>query len=99
MTTNFVDYHCHILPAIDDGSTDAQESLEMARILAAFGFATVHCSPHRIKGCYENEPARVAQVTQSLQRLLDDAAIALRLIPSTEHYLDEFLAEQIPGAL
>lgn len=99
MNKDFTDYHCHLLPALDDGSTDQQESIEMARILAAFGFATVHCTPHRIKGCYENDPARVSQATGSLQRLLDEAGIALRLIPSTEHFCDEFLLDQLPGAL
>jgi protein-tyrosine phosphatase len=99
MNKDFIDYHCHLLPALDDGATDAQESLEMARILADFGFAAVHCTPHLIKGCYENDPARVTQTTRSLQRLLDDAGIALRLSPGTEHYLDEFLLDLLPGAL
>jgi len=99
MTENFVDHHCHLLPGLDDGATDARESLEMARILVAFGFAAVHCTPHRIKGCYENEPERVEQATRSLQGLLDDAGIPLRLVAGTEHYLDEFLIDQIPGAL
>ena len=99
MNRTFTDYHCHLLPALDDGSTDLQESLEMARILAAFGFTTVHCTPHRITGCYENDPDRVTRATLFLQRLLDDAGIALRLVPGTEHYLDEFLLDQLPGAL
>lgn len=97
--TDFIDYHCHLLPALDDGSTDVRESVEMARILAAFGFATVHCTPHRIVRCWENEPDRVVKVTAFLQRLLYEEGIALRLIPSTEHYLDEFLLDQLPGAL
>ena len=99
MTKNFVDYHCHLLPALDDGSVDARESLLMARILADFGFSTVHCTPHRIKGCYENDPERVTRATASLQELLDQSGIPLRLIPGTEHYLDEFLIDQLEGAL
>jgi protein-tyrosine phosphatase len=99
MTRNFVDYHCHLLPALDDGAVDARESLRMARILAQFGFSAVHCTPHRIKGCYENDPERVARATGLLQDVLDQSGIALRLVPGTEHYLDEFLIDQLPGAL
>jgi protein-tyrosine phosphatase len=99
MKRNFIDHHCHLLPGLDDGATDPRESVEMARLLADFGFATVHCTPHRITGCYENDPARVTQATRSLQRLLDDEGVALRLIPGTEHYLDEFLIDLLPGAL
>lgn len=99
MGSNFTDYHCHLLPALDDGATDAGESIAMARALSAFGFTTVYCTPHRIRGCFENDPDRVRQATQSLQRLVDQAEIPLRLLPGTEHYLDEFLIDQLPGAL
>jgi protein-tyrosine phosphatase len=99
VTRNFTDYHCHLLPAVDDGSADVRESLEMARILAGFGFGVVHCTPHRIKGCYDNDRAKVVEATRSLQQLVDQAGIDLRLVPGTEHYLDEFLIEQVPEAL
>jgi protein-tyrosine phosphatase len=99
MKNAFIDYHCHLLPCVDDGSTDPQESLAMARILAGVGFAMVHCTPHRIKGCYENEPETVRQATRQLQRLIHEEGIDLSLLPGTEHYLDEFLIDQLPDAL
>lgn len=99
MTKNWIDYHCHLLPAIDDGSSDLDESLEMARILSRFGFSTVHCTPHFITGYYENEPQRVTRLTQTLQRLLQEAGIELKLVPGGEYYSDEFLPEMLPQAL
>ena len=96
---NFVDFHCHLLPSMDDGAIDGRDSLEMALALAEFGFATVHCTPHRIAGSFENPPERVRLATESMQRMLDGAGIALKLVPGTEHYLDEFLPEMVPGAL
>lgn len=71
----------------------------MARILARSGFDVVHCTPHRIKGCYENEPEKVRQATRLLQRLVHEEGIDLSLVAGTEHYLDEFLVDQLPGAL
>ena len=99
MNRAFVDYHSHLIPGIDDGAVDPGESLEMARILADFGFATVHCTPHLMQGRFDNPPERVRTATRSLQRLLDAAGVALRLVPGNEHYLDEYLPEMIPGAL
>ena len=32
-----IDLHCHILPGIDDGSKDIEETLEMARIAVSEG--------------------------------------------------------------
>lgn len=98
MKKEMTDYHCHLLPAIDDGASDLDESLKMARILSDFGFTTVHCTPHRIRGCYENDPPLVIRATRTMQGILDHAGIPLKLLAGGEHYLDEFLPELLPGA-
>jgi protein-tyrosine phosphatase len=98
MIYQFTDYHCHLLPAIDDGATDPEESVAMAKILSSFGYGRVYCTPHRIKGCFENDPARVREATASMQQLLDREGVPLRLFPGTEHYLDEFLIDQLDDA-
>ena len=41
-----IDIHCHILPAIDDGSADLQETLEMLRISAGDGVTHIVAMPH-----------------------------------------------------
>lgn len=87
----FTDYHSHILPALDDGARDVQESLRMAAILAAAGFRTIHCTPHRLVGAFEATPAQVADQVAALQRSVDAAGIPVRLLPGMEYYLDEFL--------
>ncbi|MBU5612346.1 tyrosine-protein phosphatase [Geomonas azotofigens] len=99
MGSDYTDYHCHLLPALDDGAVDLRESLDMARTLSSFGFATVHCTPHLIRGGYENEPARVVRAVDLMQRRLDDEGIPLRLVPGNEHYLDQHLPGMLPGAL
>lgn len=88
-----IDYHCHILPGIDDGAKYVAESLEMARILAAHGFREVCCTPHCIRGSYDTTPAQVRQAVASLQADLDREGIALRLRPGMEYYLDEYFLE------
>ena len=41
-----IDFHSHILPAIDDGSQSVEESLSMLRSLAAQGIDTVVATSH-----------------------------------------------------
>ena len=41
-----LDLHCHILPGVDDGATDLDEAVAMARALVAVGFRGVAASPH-----------------------------------------------------
>lgn len=42
----WIDFHSHILPGIDDGSRDVQESLEMLRLLSGQGVTTVAATSH-----------------------------------------------------
>ena len=41
-----VDFHSHILPALDDGSRDTEESLLLLRMLSDQGIRTVCATPH-----------------------------------------------------
>jgi len=83
-----IDCHCHLLPGIDDGPQTLDESLAMARTLAGKGFAEVHCTPHCIRGLYENSPSIVAERLAELQGVLVREGIRLRLKPGMEYYLD-----------
>ena len=41
-----VDLHCHILPRFDDGPSNEEAALELARTLVADGVETVTATPH-----------------------------------------------------
>jgi protein-tyrosine phosphatase len=84
-----IDWHCHILPGLDDGPENMDEALDMARLLADAGFVTVHCTPHCIHGRYDNTPSQVRRATDRLQRELLQAGIRLAVKPGMEYYLDE----------
>ena len=43
-----IDFHCHLLPGIDDGSKSVGESLEMLREMKCQGMAAVVATPHYI---------------------------------------------------
>ncbi|OEU63537.1 MAG: hypothetical protein BA870_05255 [Desulfuromonadales bacterium C00003094] len=85
-----IDWHCHILPAIDDGPETLTESLEMARLLVAVGFRRVHCTPHCMLGRFDNRPSQVQRATAALQRALRREGIPLLLSPGMEYSLDEY---------
>ncbi len=94
-----IDYHCHILPGFDDGASSLDESLEMAHLLFDAGFSEVCCTPHCMKGAYENTPERVREGVFELQRELDCTGIFLKLHPGMEYYLDEFFPEHLDDLL
>ncbi len=50
-----IDVHCHIIPGIDDGSSDFAESLSMGEAAAACGVTDVIVTPHcNIPGMFSN---------------------------------------------
>ncbi len=68
-----IDIHTHILPGIDDGSQDMEESLEMARMAAECGVGTMIATPHcNLGGSMDN------YYNSSWQRVFDRTAAAIR---------------------
>jgi protein-tyrosine phosphatase len=94
-----IDYHCHILPGLDDGANSPADSLNIARELAAVGFTTVYCTPHCMKGAFETRPDQVHDGVAALQADLDREGIALRLEPGMEYCLDEFFGDELERLL
>ena len=45
-----IDLHCHILPGVDDGPKNMDESLEMVRIFENAGYRRVLATPHQVPG-------------------------------------------------
>ena len=72
-----IDWHCHILPELDDGASSIEESLAMARLLAAAGYTHVCCTPHRLRGMYDTPPAAMREGVVRLQAKLDGEGVAL----------------------
>lgn len=50
----FVDIHSHILPGIDDGAKNIEESLKMISEMKKLGFSKIIGTPHTYPGLYNN---------------------------------------------
>lgn len=94
-----IDWHCHILPCLDDGATDMTQSLAMATALAQAGFTTVYCTPHRMRGRYQADNRQIRQSVLELQSRLEEAGIPLTLLPGCEYSLDEYFLPSLDDPL
>lgn len=90
-----IDWHSHILPGLDDGAETLDDSLAMGRLLAQVGFSQVHCTPHCLRGMYDNRPVDVRAACAELQSAFDRESIGLKLHPGMEYCLDEYFPEYI----
>ncbi|MBS3744561.1 MAG: hypothetical protein KGY48_09450 [Wenzhouxiangellaceae bacterium] len=74
------DLHCHMLPGIDDGSKDMEQSLAMARIAVADGISTTVVTPHHLNGVYSNPARQIRAGIEALNEALERAGIGLALL-------------------
>lgn len=94
-----LDYHCHILPGIDDGPESIEEAIEMAAALRKTGYDNVYCTPHLIKGSYEADNKDVKALVKELQKKALAKNINISFIPGREYYLDEYLFDYLQDPL
>ena len=94
-----IDYHCHLLPGLDDGPETIDDSVEMAAALQKAGYSMVYCTPHMMKSLYEADNQAVRASLVALQTRLNNENIDLQPLPGREYYLDEFLFEYLKNPL
>jgi protein-tyrosine phosphatase len=73
-----IDIHHHLLWDMDDGASNLETSVAMAKAAASDGISHIVCSPHA-NGMYAYEPRVIVDKIAELQRLLDRDAIAVKL--------------------
>jgi protein-tyrosine phosphatase len=89
----FVDLHCHLLWAVDDGCETPDETLAAARLLVDVGFSDAAPSPHAVPALPSGDPARVDARRAEAEALLLREGVPLALHRNAENRLDaEFLA-------
>ncbi len=77
-----IDLHSHILPELDDGARNLQESLEMARMAVDSGITAMVATPH----CALGRASEVLESWQLLSEALQESGIPLKLLPGMEIY-------------
>jgi tyrosine-protein phosphatase YwqE len=62
----FVDIHSHLVPGIDDGAKDLNDSLDLIRQMAAYGVRDIITTPHIMAGVYNNTPGIILEKGEKL---------------------------------
>lgn len=88
-----IDVHTHIIPNIDDGSKSVEETFNLINEARNAGFTDVILTPHFITNYYETPGAEVKFWTESLQKIIDEKNIKIKLHSGMENYISEELSE------
>lgn len=87
---NMIDIHNHILPGIDDGAKNIEESLSLIRYFKGIGVSRFICTPHIMGDYYPNTPATINSSFLSLQERLNQQPDlnGISLQAGAEHMID-----------
>lgn len=78
-----IDLHCHILPALDDGALDLDDSIAMARQAEDDGIAVVCATPH-IRADHSVRIEELTARAASLQEALVSRGVDVQVVPGGE---------------
>ncbi|MRX63739.1 tyrosine-protein phosphatase [Maribacter luteus] len=86
----FIDIHNHILPGIDDGSKNVDESIELIQGFGEIGVTDFIATPHIMNNYYPNDPKSIKEAlivvkNELIQHKLKDVSIRA----AAEHMIDD----------
>ena len=87
------DLHSHILPGVDDGPAQIEDSIEIARIAAANGTRTILATPHRKDVTELSSVGHIRELTAELRHRIASENIPLALALGMENHIDDALPE------
>ena len=85
-----LDIHSHIIPNVDDGSHDFEESLDMIRESVASGVTDIIATPHHCKGRYEVSVETIKERFNKLVEAVKSNNIQVNLYLGQEIYISRF---------
>ena len=78
-----IDLHCHILPALDDGAADLEDSVAMARQAQKDGIDTICATPH-LRHDHDVVVGELSARVEALAGELDRRHVPVRVVAGAE---------------
>jgi protein-tyrosine phosphatase len=87
------DMHSHLLPGIDDGAEDIENSLELIRGMRDLGYKKLITTPHVMWDMYKNTHEVILEKLAEVQAAVKRAGIDVQIHAAAEYFLDEHVEE------
>jgi tyrosine-protein phosphatase YwqE len=90
-----VDLHSHLIPGIDDGVKDLDDSVTIIKELKDQGFSKIITTPHIMSDLYKNTPETINSGLEILKRRLENDNIEINISAAAEYYVDYDFEQRI----
>lgn len=85
----FTDIHNHILPGIDDGAKNVEESISLVKGMGDFGVTDFICTPHIMDNYYPNTSETINTALSFLENAVKtEGLIDVSIRVAAEHMID-----------
>lgn len=83
-----VDMHSHLLPGIDDGLKEVEQSVEFIKQLQLLGYRKLICTPHIFSDLYPNTPQTIFPKLDLVRNALIKEGIKMEIEAAAEYMID-----------
>ena len=84
MLDGFCDCHCHLLPGVDDGVQEMDETMQILEVWASLGVKEVWLTPHIM----EDIPNEPEELRKRFETLTGTSTVTIELHLAAEHMMD-----------
>ena len=80
--------HSHLIPCIDDGAKDLQNSIELINALQNHGFKKIITTPHIMTDFYNNNIDTISSGLNTVKEELIKQSIDIKIEAAAEYFVD-----------
>lgn len=91
----YTDIHCHILPGVDDGAGDMEESMQMLRIAYANHIRRMIVTPHHKPMHRHAGQEKIQELIAELSERMKQEQMEISLYPGSELYYSTELVDKL----
>ncbi len=90
-----VDLHSHLIPGIDDGAKNMEDSIQLITELKNLGYSKIITTPHIMSDYYRNTPEIILSGLDKVREELSNRNIDIEIEAAAEYYYDEYFLDLI----
>jgi tyrosine-protein phosphatase YwqE len=87
--------HSHLIPGIDDGSQNMDQTLIMLAKFESLGYRKVITTPHIISDVYKNDPQIIREGLKKVREAAIEKGLSIQIEAAAEYYFDETLLQKL----
>ncbi|SHN01110.1 tyrosine-protein phosphatase [Polaribacter sp. KT 15] len=95
-TNNFVDIHSHLLPGIDDGAKNIDNSVELILKMYSYGIKNFITTPHVLGDVYPNSSETIKSKLKEVRTALKNKGYSdIKINAAAEYMMDEQFIDRL----